>query len=107
VKCSAEWREDDGELARCELEEGHSGPHRFRNVLPPVVVPIERCPKCGELACLHKTLAGVEFVGDRAAGVVRFKLRLPNGVTVCAAIPAVEAVDVADELARAAKEALR
>jgi hypothetical protein len=33
--CGAEWREGDGELARCDLEEGHTpAVHRFRNVLP-------------------------------------------------------------------------
>lgn len=34
-RCPAEWREDDGELAHCDLKEGHAGAHRYRNVFEP------------------------------------------------------------------------
>lgn len=45
VKCSATWREDDGETAACELELGHAGDHQWRNVIvtqPPATSNVTR-----------------------------------------------------------------
>lgn len=117
MKCDAVLPIAGHEVA-CELEEGHAGDHNSRSfywapraaVSPEAKLIIERianCPKCGALACLHKTISGLHLTPDRAAGVVRFSLLIPDGRTMCGAIPAVEAADLAAELARVSKEAMR
>jgi len=35
IKCRATWREDDGELAECVLDEHGDENHEWQNVIPP------------------------------------------------------------------------
>ena len=117
MKCDAVLPIANHEIA-CERDAGHTGDHEGRSFTwapqsasikptPLVVDRIAKCPKCGALACMHKTIAGLELRPDRAAGVVRFSMLIPDGRTMCGAIGAVEAGELADELARVSKEAMR
>lgn len=68
IKCSAEWREDDGETARCILDEGHAGAHQWRNVIAP---PVRGCYfVSGASLCGRWTFAG------------ELATRLSDGVTL-------------------------
>lgn len=78
IKCSAEWREDDGETARCILDEGHAGVHQWRNVIAP---PVRGWAMPLDSVLMHYFVSGASLCG-RCTFTGELATRLTDAITL-------------------------